>query len=111
LVGSYARAITWTGGECQLVNTPNPLDAKSWPYCAQAMITLVHPKEPKDKPMIEIYMEKPKGGHPGEVYAFRSIMMTKDDGLDLLRHRLDFQDEWDERFPPPADAPRCTKDE
>jgi hypothetical protein len=110
LVGRDGRAITWTGGECQLVNTPNPIDAKSWPYCAQATITLLHPKDRDDKPMIEIYMEKPKGGRPGEVYAFRGVMMTKDDGPDLLRLRIDFESEWLARFPHPDDTQDCSND-
>jgi hypothetical protein len=110
LVGAYARSITWTGGKCQLVNNINPLDAASWPYCAQAKITLVHPKAHGDRPMIEIYMERPQDGHPGEVYAFRSLMMTKDDGPDYLRTRYDFENEWNDRFPPPADATRCKDD-
>jgi len=38
LVGKNARSISWTGGECQLVNDLKPgIDAASWPYCAQAM--------------------------------------------------------------------------
>jgi hypothetical protein len=78
---------------------------KSWYYCAQAKTTLATPRR-NDEALIEIYMEEPKGGHPGEA-AFRSVMMTKVDGPDLERRRTDIQAEWDERFPAPADAQRC----
>jgi len=108
LVGHDARAITWTGGKCRLVNNMRPgFDASSWPYCAQATISLAHPKARGDEPMIEIYLEKPGHGHPGVAYAFRSLMMTRDDGLDYERFRKDFEAQWDERFPPDPAAPRC----
>jgi hypothetical protein len=107
LVGKQARSIVWTGGDCMLVNNLNPIDASSWPYCAQATITLVHPKERGDTPVIEIYLEKPDHGRPGAAYAFRSILVTLD-GPDYGRFRKDFEAQWDERFPPTA--PRC-KDE
>ena len=108
LVGRHARAITWTGGACKLVNDLQPgIDAAEWPYCAQATVTLVRPKQPDDKPMIEIYLEKPDHGRPGAAYAFRSLMMTRDGGPDYLRFRKDFQAAWDERFPPDPAAPRC----
>lgn len=55
-------------------------------------------------------MEKPKGSHSGELYALRSVMMTKGDGPDLERRRTDIQAEWDERFPAPADAQRSTNE-
>jgi hypothetical protein len=92
-----------------LVNTPNPLDAKSWYYGAQATTTLATPRR-SDEALIEIYMEKPKGGHSGEVYALHTVMMTKGDRPDLERRRTDIQAEWDERFPAPADAQRCTNE-
>jgi hypothetical protein len=107
LAGVQARAIRWKGGKCELVGSPNPIDAASWPYCAQATITLVHPKAEKDRPFIEIYLEKPVHGRPGAAYAFRSMMMTRDDGPDLERFRKDFESEWDERFPPSNNATRC----
>jgi len=44
--------------------------------CA-ATISLVHPKQRDDEPMIEIYFEKPDQGHVGSAYAFRSLMMTR----------------------------------
>ena len=108
LVGHHARAITWTGGKCELVNTLHPgIDTAAWPYCARATISLVHPKQRDDKPMIEIYSEKPDHGHVGKAYAFRSLMMTRDDGPDYLRFREDFEAEWDGRFSPDPAARRC----
>jgi len=51
LVGTEPRSITWSGGKCVLVNDMRPgIDASSWPYCAQATITLVHPKDRDDGP-------------------------------------------------------------
>jgi hypothetical protein len=65
LVGRHARAITWTGGDCQLVNNMRPeIDAASWPWCVRAAITLAHPKNRHDIPMIEVYVEKPDHGRP-----------------------------------------------
>jgi hypothetical protein len=108
LVGRNARAITWTGGKCELVNNMHPgIDAAAWPYCAQATISLVHPKARGDQPMIEIYLEKPDHGRPGAAYAFRSLMMTRDDGPDYERFRKDFKAQWNERFPPDPGASRC----
>jgi hypothetical protein len=57
--------------------------------------------------VIEIYFEKPDHGHPGVAYAFRSIMMTSDDGPDCERFRKDFEAKWDERFPPVPSTIRC----
>ena len=111
LLGTEARSITWSGGKCVLVNDMRPgIDASSWPYCAQATITLVHPKDRGDSPLIEIYLEKPIHGRPGAAYAFRSLMVTRDDGPDYGRFRKDFEAQWDERFPPGSGAHRC-KDE
>jgi hypothetical protein len=107
LVGKEARAITWNGGECELVNPYGTLiDAKEWPYCAQATVTLKHPKSRTDRAVIEIYFESPVDGHPGVAYAFRS--MSEDIGY--LRTRKEFEASWDDRFPPAPDAARC-KDE
>ena len=107
LVGKQARGIAWAGGKCQLVNDLRPgIDASSWPYCAQATVTLVHPKNRNDTPMIEIYFEKPNQGHPGKAYAFRGVMETRDDGPDYIRFRKDFEAVWNERFPSTA-KPRC----
>ena len=106
LAGRDARAINWTGGKCQLVNKLNPLDAGGQ-WCAQATISLVHPKSRNDKPKIEIYLENPKNGQPGAAYAFRSFMMTRDGGGDYLRFRKDFEAEWRERFPSETNPPAC----
>jgi hypothetical protein len=111
LVGRHARRIDWTGGQCQLVNDMRPgIDASSWAYCAQATVTLAQPRDKDDTPTIEIYFEKPDQGRPGKAYAFRGVLETRDDGPDYIRFRKDFEAEWNERFPPGANAPRC-KDE
>ena len=111
LVAREARTITWTGGKCVLVNDMRPgIDASSWPYCAQATITLAKPKNRKDQPIVEIYFEKPDQGRPGKAYAFRGTMETRDDGPDYIRFRRDFEAVWEERFPSPSAKPRC-KDE
>jgi hypothetical protein len=111
LVGTEARRITWSGGKCVLVSDMRPgIDASSWPYCAQATITLVHPRDRHDSPLIEIYFEKPVEGRPGAAYAFRGVMNTRDDGADYGRFRKDFEAVWNERFPPGPGAQRC-KDE
>ena len=107
LAGEYARAISWTGGKCQLVTGQSPLDVASWRWCAQATVSLVHPRNRDDAPMIEIFFEKPVHGRPGAAYAFRGVMMTRDDGLDFSRFRKDFEAEWRNRFPPAPDAAGC----
>ena len=108
LVGTEVRRIAWSGGKCELVNDMRPgIDASSWPYCAQATITLIHPKDRHDTPVIEIYFEKPVQGRPGAAYAFRSVMNTRDGGGDYGRFRKDFEAVWDERFPPGSGAQRC----
>ena len=107
LAGKQAKSIAWAGGDCQLVNDMRPgIDASSWPYCAQATVTLVHPKNRDDTPVIEIYFEKPVQGRPGKAYAFRGVMETRDDGPDYIRFRKDFEAVWKERFPATA-KPRC----
>ena len=111
LVGKHALNITWSGGRCVLVNDLRPgIDASSWPYCAQATVTLVRPKNKDDTPIIEIYFEKPVQGQPGEAYAFRGVMDTRDDGPDYMRFRKDFEAVWDERFPPDPATERCKND-
>ena len=45
LVGNHARAITWTGGACKLVNDLNPIVAAKWPWCAQATVLLSNPRD------------------------------------------------------------------
>jgi hypothetical protein len=108
LVGKHALNITWSGGRCVLVNDLRPgIDASSWPYCAQATVTLARPKNKDDAPIIEIYFEKPVQGRPGEAYAFRGVMETRDDGPDYMRFRKDFEAVWDERFPPDPTTARC----
>jgi hypothetical protein len=98
---------TWTGGECELVNPYGTLiDAKEWPYCAQATVTLKQPKSRTDRAVIEVYLEKPVNGHPGVAYAFRSMNET----IGYLRSRKEFEADWDDRFPPAATETRC-KDE
>jgi hypothetical protein len=107
LTASEARRIAWTAGRCELVNNLNPLD-EGGSYCAQATLTLRHPKNRRDRPEIEIYLEDPKDGKPGAIYAFRA-MFDGNDGPDYIRFRMDFESEWRERFkdaPPPA----CTDD-
>src|SRR5690349_11780082 len=99
LVGKQARAIAWTGGKCVLVNDMRPgIDASSWPYCAQATVTLVRPLNRRDTPVVEIYFEKPEHGRLGKAYAFRGTMETRD-GSDYIRFRRDFEALWAERFP------------
>jgi hypothetical protein len=111
LVGKQARGIAWTGGDCVLVNDMRPgFDASSWPYCAQATITLVHAKNRKDMPVIEVYFEKPQQGRPGKAYAFRGAMETRD-GPDYIRFRKDFEGAWNERFDSQPATPRCGDEE
>jgi hypothetical protein len=103
LTGGEARQVSWTAGKCELVNDLNPLDAGGR-YCVQATMTLVQPKNRRDRPEIEIYLEDPKGGRPGAAYAFRASF-DSNDGPDYIRFRKDFESEWRERFknaPPPA---------
>ena len=108
LVDKQARSISWSGGQCVLVHNMRPgFDASSWPYCAQATVTLIHPKNKNDTPIIEIYFEKPDRGRPGVAYAFRGTMMSRDGGPDYIRFRKEFQDVWDERFPPGPESARC----
>ena len=98
LVGREARAIEWRGGACRLTTDLNPLD-RGGDWCAQAFVTLAHPRNGDDTPMIEIYFDKPDRGRPGKPYAFRSVMTTLDDGPDYLRFRDGFEAEGRERFP------------
>jgi hypothetical protein len=108
LVGKQARSIVWTGGDCVLVSDLRPgIDTPSWPYCAQATVTLLRPINSDDTPMIEIYFEKPAGGRPGVAYAFRAVLETPDGDPDYIRFRKEFEGGWDERFPPDAATQRC----
>lgn len=105
LVAPEARSVAWTAGKCELVNTLNPLDSGGR-YCVQATVTLKHPKDRADQPEIEIYLEDPRHGRPGETYAFRAAF-DSNDGPDYLRFRRDFEAEWRARFkdapPPPCE--------
>jgi hypothetical protein len=72
-------------------------------------VRLKHPRQRGDTPMIELFIDDPKGGKPGPVYAFRGMFGT-DAGGDLTRARKEFEAEWRERFkatPPPP----CTDDQ
>ena len=105
LTAGKVRRIAWTAGPCELVNNINPLDAGG-SYCVQATITLAHPKDRHDTPEIEIYLEDPKRGKPGDVYAFRASFDSVD-GPDYIRFRKDFENEWRARFKDAAPPP-CT---
>jgi hypothetical protein len=51
------------GGCLQLVNPYGTLiDAKEWPYCAQATVTLKHPKSRTDRAVIEVFSKSPSTG-------------------------------------------------
>ncbi len=102
LTAGDARAVVWTGGGCALATTLNPMDSGS-DWCAQATILLKHPKARNDKPVVEIYFDKPSHGRPSPAYAFRA--MTTDDGL--IRFRQDFESAWLARFPANAKAIQC----
>ncbi len=105
LAGAEPTRIDWTAGPCELVTDLNPLDAGG-DYCVQASLRLKRPKNPRDIPEIEIYLERPKHGRPGAVYAFRAAFAGPD-GLDYIRERRDFEAQWRERFKDAAPAP-CT---
>jgi hypothetical protein len=103
LAGAEARAIRWSAGACALATNLNPIDSGS-DWCAQATIVLKHPKSRDDRPMIEIYFDKPVHGRPSPAYAFRA-MMPDDEGL--IRFRRDFESAWLERFPATAGTIVC----
>jgi hypothetical protein len=100
LVGHNARAITWSGGPCSIVG-PGIDVGSDW--CADATITLRHPKDRFDHPMIEVFFEAPVHGHPGVAYAFRGEMEAAD-GQDMSRFRDGFEADWISRFKAPDDA-------
>jgi hypothetical protein len=102
LTGANARSIDWSAGRCKLANDLGPLDSGS-DWCAQASITLAHPKDRDDTATVEVYFEKPVKGRPGPAYAFRGVMVTAD-GPDYTRFRKDFEAEWIQRFGAPASA-------
>jgi hypothetical protein len=101
LTAGDARAIVWTAGGCDLVDA-NPIDSGS-DWCAQATILLRRPKDRSDKPVVEIYFDKPAHGRPSPAYAFRGI--TEDQGLQ--RFRQDFESDWLGRFPADAKVIQC----
>jgi hypothetical protein len=101
LTAGEARAIVWTGGGCELVDQ-NPIDSGS-DWCAQATIRLKRLKNRDDKPVVEIYFDKPSHGRPSPAYAFRAII--EDGGLE--RFRQDFENDWLARFPANAKTIQC----
>jgi hypothetical protein len=86
-----------------------PIDSGS-SWCAQATITLKHPKARDDTAMIEIFFDQPDHGRPGHAYAFRGMMLTTD-GADTFRRRKEFAAAWRTRFPPAPDDPSCHDDD
>jgi len=100
LVGRRARAIVWTGGPCSVVGPGIDVGSR---WCADATITLAHPRNKADQPMIEVFFEKPVAGKPGAAYAFRGVMQAAD-GEDVSRFRDGFEADWTSRFPAPAGA-------
>ena len=108
LTGTNARAITWTGGPCEIVG-PGIDQGSDW--CAQATVTLAHPKNRRDTATIEVFFEAPKHGRPGRAYAFRGEMEAAD-GQDMSRDRKAFEADWTSRFPAPDGAIKdCAEDE
>ena len=105
LTASETRSIAWTAGSCQLVNDINPSDSGG-DYCARATLRLKRPKDRDDRPKIEVYLEDPKHGRAGAIYAFRA-MFDGADGPDYIRFRKDFEAEWRDRFKE-TPAPPCT---
>lgn len=95
-----ARAIRWQGGPCALVG-PGIDSGSDW--CADAFVTLAHPKGRNDQPIVEVFFEKPVHGRPGKAYAFRGAMQAAD-GLDMSRFRKDFEYDWTTRFKAPPGA-------
>jgi len=95
LTGSDARAVTWTAGRCRIVGPGIDAGAQ---WCVQATMTPVRPNDRADRPMVEIFFERPSGGRPGRAYAFRGLMQASD-GLDMSRFRRDFEFDWTSRFP------------
>jgi hypothetical protein len=96
LTATSVRRIVWSARPCELVDRLNPNDAGG-SYCVQATLDLLDPKDRRDEPEIEIYLEDPKGRRPGAVYAFRALFDGVD-GPDYIRFRKDFEAEWRERF-------------
>jgi hypothetical protein len=102
VVGEAAESIRWKGGACTLVIPENPMDAGS-PWCGRAEIA---PKKGGDNAVIEVFFEKPAHGKPGEPFAFRASMVTKD-GPDYMRNTLSFENSWREMYSPQSQPPDC----
>jgi hypothetical protein len=102
VVGAAAKSIRWKGGACTLVIPENPIDAGS-PWCGRAEIA---PKNSGDNAVIEVFFEKPVRDKPGEPFAFRASMMTKD-GPDYMRSTLSFENNWREMYSPLSQPPVC----
>lgn len=100
VVGPSAKSIAWSGGACKLANKQNPIDAGT-DWCAQAEIA---PKQGGDMATVEIYFEKPKQGRPGEAFAFRGIVNTKD-GWDYVRDTAAFAADWRATYAPDESNP------
>jgi hypothetical protein len=105
-LGPEVAAVTWTGGPCQLSTDASPLDSGS-DWCAQANIRLKHPRNRQDRPMVEIYFDKPRRGVPSPAYAFRGFLPDKDGEVEAIRFRRDFEAVWEERFPASKAALDC----
>jgi hypothetical protein len=101
VVGGSARLISWSGGRCRLVNRDNPIDSGGG-WCAQAEIT---PKHGRDNATVEVYFETPKGGIPGEPFAFQAVVHTRD-GWDYMRETSAFAANWRETYAPDQPAPK-----
>jgi hypothetical protein len=106
LTSVRAKSIVWTGGPCQLVAEGGIDSGSDW--CAQATILLKRPKDRHDRPMVEIFFDKPSQGRPSKAYAFRAFM-GQEDGM--LRFRKEFEDSWTERFPEAKAVTQCPGDE
>jgi hypothetical protein len=100
LTVGQARAISWEGGPCELVG-PGIDSGSDW--CARGFVSLLHPQDRNDQPVIEVFFEAPVHDRPGKAYAFRGAMQAAD-GLDMSRFRKDFEYDWTTRFKPPAGA-------
>ena len=103
LTASQTRSLAWSAGTCELANNLNPLDAGG-AYCVQATLRLKHPSGKDDAPTLEFYLENPKHGAPGAVYAFRDVFVTDGEG-DYERDRRTFEQQWRDRFKDAPPAP------
>ncbi len=108
-VGTTASSIAWSGGTCKLANKQNPRDVGTR-WCAQAAIS---PKKGGPPATVEIYFDEPKAGRPGNAFAFRASVRTKD-GWDTMRETNAFETNWGETYvrgyQPPDDECNKRKD-